>query len=228
MVAGPWKWDTLFMLQTFGWRSALAVVLGTAATAFYFRKEILNAGARTNSLVPKVPAWVVGVHICFLTLTVFTAHYMAFFVPLFLFFMGWCSVAREYQDELRLRESLLVGFFLGGLVTLGKLQDWWLQPLLSGLGEAPLFWGALALTAVTDNAALTFLGTLVPNLSDAAKYALVAGAVGGGGLTVIANAPNPAGYGLLRDAFGEDGISPANLFLAALPYTLLAAAAFLL
>jgi hypothetical protein len=228
MVAGPWQWDTLFMLQNFGWRSALAVILGTAATAFYFRKDILNTGSRTNGLVPKVPAWVVIVHIGFLTLTVFTAHYMAFFVPLFLFFLGWCSVAREYQDELRLKESLLVGFFLGGLVTLGKLQEWWLQPLLSGLGETPLFWGALALTAVTDNAALTFLGTLVPNLSDAAKYALVAGAVGGGGLTVIANAPNPAGYGLLRDAFGTDGISPLSLFLAALPYTLLAAALFLL
>jgi hypothetical protein len=228
MVAGPWKWDTLFMLQNFGWRSTFAVILGTIATALYFRRDILNTGSRTSSLVPKVPVWVVGVHIGFLFLTVFTAHFMAFFVPLFLFFLGWCAVAREYQDELRLKESLLVGFFLGGLVTLGKLQEWWLQPLLSGLGEAPLFWGALALTAVTDNAALTYLGTLVPDLSDTAKYALVAGAVGGGGLTVIANAPNPAGYGILRDAFGEDGISPLNLLLAALPYTLLAAAFFLL
>jgi Na+/H+ antiporter NhaD/arsenite permease-like protein len=81
---------------------------------------------------------------------------------------------------------------------------------------------------VTDNAALTYLGTLVPDLTPGARYALVAGAVAGGGLTVIANAPNPAGYGLLRDSFGEDGISPLNLFLSALPFTLLAAAAFLI
>lgn len=228
MVAGPWKWDTAFMLQNFGWRSALAVTIGTLATAAYFRNEIMKTGMRTTSMVPRVPLWVVMVHLWFLGLTVFTAHYMAFFVPLFLLFLGWCSVAREYQDELRLKESLLVGFFLGGLVTLGKLQDWWLQPLLSGLGETPLFWGALVLTAVTDNAALTYLGTLVPDLSDAAKYALVAGAVGGGGLTVIANAPNPAGYGLLRESFGPNGVSPLNLLLAALPYTLLAAAALLL
>ena len=133
-----------------------------------------------------------------------------------------------YQDELRIKESLLVGFFLGGLVTLGKLQDWWLQPVLSSLGDTAMFWGALSLTALTDNAALTYLGTLVTHLGDSVKYALVAGAVAGGGLTVIANAPNPAGYGLLRECFGEDGISPAGLLLGALPYTLLAAAAFLL
>jgi len=153
---------------------------------------------------------------------------MSFFIPLFLLFLGWCSVAKEYQEDLRIKESLLVGFFLGGLVTLGKLQDWWLQPVLMNLGDVPLFWGALSLTAFTDNAALTYLGTLVPNLSESAKYALVTGAVAGGGLTVIANAPNPAGYGLLRDSFGEDGISPFGLFLGALPFTLLAAAIFLL
>lgn len=228
MVAGPWQWDTPFMLQHFGWRSALAVILGTLATAAYFRKELMRTDMSAAGHIAKVPLWVVVVHLGFMALTVFTAHYMSFFVPLFLLFLGWCSVAREYQDELRLKESLLVGFFLGGLVTLGKLQDWWLQPVLSQLGDMPMFWGALALTAVTDNAALTYLGTLVPNLSESAKYALVAGAVGGGGLTVIANAPNPAGYGLLQDAFGEDGISPLSLFLAALPYTLLAAAFFLI
>jgi hypothetical protein len=228
MVAGPWQWDSAFMLQNFGWRSALAVVIGTLVTAVVFRKDLMRNGVRDVSLIPQVPYWVVAVHLVFLALTIITAHYMAFFVPLFLLFLGWCTVAREYQDELRLKESLLVGFFLGGLVTLGKLQDWWLQPLLSGLGDTTLFWGALSLTAVTDNAALTYLGTLVPNLSDTAKYALVAGAVGGGGLTIIANAPNPAGYGLLRDSFGEDGISPMGLFVAALPYTLLAATAFLL
>src|SRR5690606_36953396 len=138
------------------------------------------------------------------------------------------EVSKEYQTVLRIKEGLLVGFFLGGLVTLGKLQDWWLQPLLSGLGDTPLFWGTTALTALTDNAALTYLATLVPDLSDAAKYAVVAGAVTGGGLTVIANAPNPAGYGLLRESFGQDGISPLGLFLGALPYTFLAALAFLL
>jgi hypothetical protein len=229
MVAGPWQWDNMFMLTQFGWRAAVAIVIGTLATAYYFRRE-LNAIANETITNPgsNMKTWVILVHLGFLALTIVNAHYMAFFVPLFLLFLGWCTVAKEYQDELRIKESLLVGFFLGGLVTLGKLQDWWLQPILSSLGDMPLFWGALSLTAVTDNAALTYLGTLVPDLSESARYALVAGAVAGGGLTVIANAPNPAGFGLLRDSFGEDGISPMNLFLSALPFTLLAAGAFLI
>lgn len=230
MVAGPWGWDTSFMSATFGWRAAIAVVIGTALTAVVFKKELSGRVVveKIRAEQPKVPAWVVAIHLGFLVLTIATAHHISFFISLFLLFLGWCSVSKEYQDEIRVRESLLVGFFLGGLVTLGKMQDWWLQPLLSNLGETPLFWGALSLTAVTDNAALTYLGTLVPGLSDVAKYALVAGAVAGGGLTVIANAPNPAGYGLLRDSFGEDGISPLGLFLGALPYTIIAAVAFLM
>lgn len=229
MVAAPWGWSNSFMLSHFGWRAAIAIVIGTLATAFYFRRELEAAAALPKKLAGKeVRAWVILVHIVFLALTIVSAHYMAFFVPLFLIFLGWCKVAEEYQDELRIKESLLVAFFLGGLVTLGKLQDWWLQPLLSGLDSTTLFWGALGLTAVTDNAALTYLGTLVPELSDAARYALVAGAVGGGGLTIIANAPNPAGYGILRDSFGGEGINPLGLFVAALPFTLLAAAAFLI
>lgn len=229
MVATPWQWDNVYMLTNFGWRSTLAIVIGTVATGIYFRRELLqikpaNAGSQTYSM----KTWVILIHLAFLGLTIINAHYMAFFVPLFLLFLGWCTVAKEYQDELRIKESLLVGFFLGGLVTLGKLQDWWLQPILSQLGDLPLFWGALSLTAVTDNAALTYLGTLVPDLSESARYALVAGAVAGGGLTVIANAPNPAGYGLLRNSFGEDGISPLGLFLSALPFTLLAAGAYLI
>jgi hypothetical protein len=54
------------------------------------------------------------------------------------------------------------------------------------------------------------------------KYALVAGAVTGGGLTVIANAPNPAGYGLLKEHFGPEGVKPGRLFQAAVVPTLIA------
>ena len=87
---------------------------------------------------------------------------------------------------------------------------------------------APALTAITDNAALTYLGSLVQGLSEEFKYALVAGAVTGGGLTVIANAPNPAGFSILRAHFDDGAIHPLGLFVAALPPTLVAAAAFLL
>ena len=229
MVATPWQWTTPFMAAHFGWKAALAIVVGTVATAVAFRRQLVpGEQVAAGSGKESVPHWVTAVHVAFLCLTIVNAHHMVFFLPLFLFFLSWCSISKVYQDELRIKESLLVGFFLGGLVTLGKLQDWWLQPVLSSLGDTAMFWGALSLTALTDNAALTYLGTLVTHLGDSVKYALVAGAVAGGGLTVIANAPNPAGYGLLRECFGEDGISPAGLLLGALPYTLLAAAAFLL
>jgi predicted cation transporter len=128
---------------------------------------------------------------------------------------GWTQVTQEHQNELEIRESLLVGFFLGGLVVLGGMQQWWLKMLLMSLSDNALYFGATALTGITDNAALTYLGSLVPNLSDSTKFLLVAGSVTGGGLTVIANAPNPAGYGILRNEFGEDGIKPLGLLLSA-------------
>ncbi len=122
---------------------------------------------------------------------------------------------------------MLVGFFLAGLVVLGGMQQWWLQPLVSGMGPDLLFFGALGLTTITDNAALTYLGSLIVGMSDDAKYALVAGAVAGGGLTVIANAPNPAGVSLLRRGFRDETIRAGGLALGALPPTIVAAALLL-
>ena len=58
------------------------------------------------------------------------------------------------------------------------------------------------------DAAITFLSTLVPNFSDSLKYMVVAGAVAGGDLTIIANAPNPAGVSILKKYFNNE-VSPA-------------------
>ena len=143
------------------------------------------------------------------------------FIGLFLFFLGLVHVTKEYQTSLKLREGLLVAFFLGGLVVLGSPHRWWLEPILTKLDSGLLFLASIGLTAITDNAAITYLGSLVPTLTEFSKYALVAGAVTGGGLTVIANAPNPAGYGILNHAFGKDGISPIKLFLFATPFTII-------
>jgi Na+/H+ antiporter NhaD/arsenite permease-like protein len=109
---------------------------------------------------------------------------------------------------------------------LGGQQQWWLEPLLLKMDANAVFFGATALTAITDNAALTYLGSLVQGLSDEFKYALVAGAVTGGGLTIIANAPNPAGASILRARFPDQAIHAGGLLLAALPATMVAMACF--
>lgn len=227
MVAGKWGWGIGHMIGFFGYKAAVSVILGTIFVALMNQKELTGdfdlRADREDRMHPKW--WITLIHVIFLALVVATAHHMVMFLAMFLFFLGFTEVTKEYQDDVKVKESLLVGFFLGGLVVLGTLQAWWLKPVLSSLSDLPLYLGSTALTGITDNAALTYLGSLV-GLTDSQKYYLVAGAVTGGGLTVIANAPNPAGFGILKGNFGEDGISPLGLLKSALFPTFLALLAF--
>ncbi len=229
MVATPWEWGTGFMASTFGWRAAASCLCSTVLMTIIFWKQLNALEADTTKSQP-IPSWLTALHLVFLASVVGLAHHPDIFFGIFMIFLGLVTATHEYQDSLKLREGLLVGFFLAGLVTLGKPQSWWLEPLLnnSQMTAAKLYFGATALTAITDNAALTYLGTQVPRISPELKYALVAGAVSGGGLTVIANAPNPAGAGILQSsrAFGENGLSPVGLLLGATPPTLMAIAFF--
>jgi len=159
--------------------------------------------------------------------TVLNAHTPPLFIGGFLFFLGFAQATGPHQNRVDLKPALLVGFFLAGLVNHGGVQSWWIAPVLGSLTELPLMIGATILTAFNDNAAITFLSTLVPNMSDAAKYAVVAGAVTGGGLTVIANAPNPAGQAILSKFF-ENGISPAKLAVSALIPTIIMGLCFMI
>ncbi|HEX7045375.1 MAG TPA: putative Na+/H+ antiporter [Burkholderiales bacterium] len=226
MVAGTWGWDIGFMLSTFGWKAALAAVANALFATLLFQAELRRLPA-TAVAKQEAPFVIIALHVAFLAGVVVFAHHPVVFMGIFLFFLGVAQAYPRYQERLILREGLLVGFFLMGLVILGTQQRWWLQPALSGMNATVLYFGATALTAITDNAALTYLGSLVEGIDDAFKYALVAGAVTGGGLTVIANAPNPAGFAILRGSFPEGAISPVALFLYALPPTLMAMAAFL-
>jgi hypothetical protein len=226
MVAGSWGWDSAFMLTHLGWRAALAVAINATAVSFLLAKYL--APSVPGTVPPAVPLAVSAVHLAFLAGVVLMAHHPLLFVGVFMLFLGFTQAYQRYQDPLILREGLLVGFFLAGLVVLGGMQQWWLQPIVSSLGPTALFFSALGLTAITDNAALTYLGSLIAGLSDQAKYMLVAGAVAGGGLTVIANAPNPAGAALLRHGFRDASIGAAGLFLGALAPTCVAAVLFLI
>ncbi len=222
MVAGKWGWDIAFMLTTFGWKAAIAVTVNAVAVTVLFRKQLGLISVESESRRAAVPVAIMVVNSLILLGMVMFAHHPALFIGLLLFFMGFATAYQRHQGRLIIREALLVAFFLAGLVVLGGLQQWWLQPLLLSMSSDAVYYGATALTAVTDNAALTYLGSLVEGLSDEFKYMLVAGAVTGGGLTVIANAPNPAGFSLLKVRFEDETINPLSLLVAALPPTFVA------
>ncbi len=231
MVANTFGWDSAYMATHFGWRAALAVLISAGAATILCRNYLLDGTIGVASAEKDrapVPPIVIAIHIAFLVAIVLSAHHMPIFMGLLLLFVGYAYAYRHHQNPLMIREGLMVGFFLAGLVVLGGLQKWWLQDLLGGLSPTVLFWGAAMLTAITDNAALTYLGSLVEGTSEIWRYMLVAGAVTGGGLTVIANAPNPAGFAILKNTFPDGAISPLKLLAAAAPPTLIAAVMFLL
>jgi hypothetical protein len=228
MVAGTWGWDSAYMLLHFGWRVIIAVTLNATVVTFLLHSHLRQIDASVAGETARVPPLVSLIHLGFLAAVVVMAHHPVLFIGLFLLFLGFTKAYERYQSPLILKEGLLVGFFLAGLVVLGGMQQWWLQSVVSSLGATALFFGALGLTAVTDNAALTYLGSLITGLSEHEKYMLLAGAVGGGGLTVIANAPNPAGAALLRQGFADGSIGAVWLFLGALGPTCAAAIMFLL
>jgi hypothetical protein len=233
MVAGIWEWTTPYVFSILGWKCALAIVLSNALYFLAFRKELAELDHRAHPQAGEsrllrwadredpVPRGIVLVHLGFLAWTVFCSHYPAMFLGGFLFFIAFVEATRHHQNLIGLRSPILVGFFLGALVIHGRCQSWWIEPLLTGgMPEWILLLGAAFLTAFNDNAAITFLASQAPGLSEFAKYAVVAGAVAGGGLTVIANAPNPAGQSILGRFF-EGGVSAGKLALgAALPTAL--------
>ncbi len=230
MVAATWQWDSAFMFTTFGWKAALAVLANATVCAAVVRPYLMaepGGAPAANDEVP-VPMAVMAVHWVLLVGIVLMAHRPVAFIALFLMFLGLTQAYSRYQNPLILKEALLVAFFLAGLVVLGGMQSWWLQPIVGSLEPMALFFSALGLTAITDNAALTYLGSQIQGLSESAKYMLMAGAVAGGGLTVIANAPNPAGAALLRHGFADESIGAGGLLLGALGPTAVAVAAFLL
>jgi Na+/H+ antiporter NhaD/arsenite permease-like protein len=239
MVASKWKFDLMYMLTHFGWKAAISGLIAAFFVTLIFLKEFKELDKKENPLdvreVP-VPWWVVVIHLFSLAWTVYFVHHPILFAFGFLFFLGWCVISQEYQDEINIKPALLVGFFLAGLKVHGELQEWWIKPLIASFDEWPLFLGSTVLTAFNDNAAITYLSTFAfpegfspeGSIEFLKKYAVVAGAVTGGGLTVIANAPNPAGNSILKGYFGEEGVSPLKLFLYALPPTILAAICFML
>ncbi len=226
VVAGTWGWSLKDVFINLGEAVLLAVFVNTTLFSIFFRKEISqNLNPIEKDQYP-MPAWVIGSHVLFLVLVVATAHYSQVFMGLFLIFIGLTTVTKNYQDGLKFREGLLVAFFLAGLIVFGSFQRWWLEPILTALDQKTLYVAATALTAITDNAALTYLGSQVPSLSELSKWALVSGAISGGGLSILANAPNPAGFSILSSKFKNGTLNAGKLFAAALPLTIVVMISF--
>jgi Putative Na+/H+ antiporter len=233
LAASAWKWTMPFMAANFGWKAVIAIIVSNVLYWLAFRKEFNRLRQEQREFRDeedrrRVPWSITVIHLLFLVWTVLNAHYPVLVVLGFLFFLAFVSATRHNQQGIALRPPLLVGFFLASLVIHGGCQSWWIGPVLKELSEWPLMICATVLTAFNDNAAITYLATLVPGFPDASRYAVMAGAVTGGGLTVIANAPNPAGQSILASRFGEAGISPLGLLLGAIVPTMIVALAFML
>jgi hypothetical protein len=222
MVASRWGWDTPYMFLTFGWKAFGAICFCTLAYLFLFRSEFRAMTKRVSSfeashpvLEKPVPWTVVIGNLLFLVWTVCNSQSPPLVIGGFLFFLAFVDATRYHQRAISLRMPLMVGFFLAGLVVHGTLQSWWIEPILNRLSEGSLLLSSVALSAFNDNAAITYLASLVPHFSDDLKYLILSGAVAAGGLTIVANAPNPAGNALLSRYF-EGGISQLLLFVAAI------------
>lgn len=240
MVASTWGWDMGFMFSHFGWKAVIAILVSNAIYFAFFRKELTRIADAADGLEDgiqhpiawhdredPVPPWVVAIHLFFLGWTVFNAHDPILFIGGFLFFLAFVVATQHHQNHISMKGPLLVGFFLGALIIHGGCQAWWIEPIITALNNSPqpLMIGSTILTAFNDNAAITYLASQVQGISPEAKYAVVAGAVTGGGLTVIANAPNPAGQSILAKHFGGT-VSPAKLVMGALVPTILCYLAF--
>lgn len=219
MVAGTWGWTNSFMFTAFGWKAIIACILTTIVAIAMFYKELSGLemeAPKKEEEYEKVPFYVTALHFGFLAILVAVGHYPVLFLPIFIVFLGLCGkVFRQYQDRLMIEQGLLVCLFLCGLVVLGGLQQWWLQPVLMSMSNTQVMFGAIGLGAFTDNAAITYLGSLVQGLSDEFKYSMVVGAVCGGGFTVIANAPNPAAVNILKKNMENNAVEPISLALSA-------------
>jgi hypothetical protein len=231
MVASVWQWNFSHMLTNFGWKAAFGIFLANTIYFFRFRKELFSLSPgrmRGDAEARPIPKRIMLMHVLFMVWVVATAHYPVLVIVGFLFYLAFVQATGRHQEVSSVRGPLLVGFFLLSLVFHGTCQQWWLEPILGKLGEWPLMISATILTGFNDNAAITYLASLVPDFSATLKYSVMAGAVTGGGLTVIANAPNPVGQAILRDEFGDGGVSPLGLFLAAIVPTFVVGSCFML
>ena len=237
ILSHAWKWSTLQLFMSFGWKILLGIGISNFLYWFLFRKEFQFLDKRRKVILATqflhskekeeapIPKWVTFTHALFIVWIVLVSEYPAIFLGSFLIFVGFHQATRSHQYPIRIIRPMLVGLFLAGLVIHGGLQGWWILNLLEGLSPLAVMGITILLAGFNDNAAIAYLVTLIPTWSALCKYAVFTGIIAGGGLTVIANAPNPAGYTILKHHFSE-GIHPLKLLGAAAIPTIILYAIF--
>jgi hypothetical protein len=218
MVAHRWNWSLSYVFMNFGVRAIGGILLATAMCGFFLRKDLasLSRCECKGTEAGGCSVLLILCHVALMAWTVCNLHCPVKVTGGFCAFLAVVRLSRRQQSKLRLKEAALVGLFLAGLVVHGGLQTWWIGPLLDGLCPIALFAVAMAISSCNDNAAVTYLTSMVPSFQNccALQNAVVSGAICGGGLTVIANAPNPAGHAMLKRHF-PGGVSSLRLLLAA-------------
>jgi len=224
-----WNWDILDFFSQFGWRVLVGIFLVNLLYFTLLRKDFRSLTKITHSEEDRreadlhkgpVPVWITCIHLGFLAWTIVMAHYLPIFFGSYLLYLGFHQATRMHQYRINLKRPLMVGLFLAGLVIHGGFQGWWIEPLIGDLGYGAMMVTGTVLTAFNENTTVAYLACLLDDLKPQIQYALVSGLVAGGGLTIMAHAPNPAGQALLRPYFPK-GISSLRVFLAALVPTLI-------
>lgn len=228
-LARCWKWELGDFFSLFGWRILFGIGLVNLLYFLFLRRDLeaLNAPVHRSSISgeAKIPIWVSASHLAFLLWTIAMSAYPPLFLGGYFLFLGFYQATRHHQWKLNLRSPLLVGLFLAGLEIHGGFQGWWIEPLLGDIGFGPLLLSSTFISAFNENTLVAHLACLLEKLPLSLKYAMASGLVAGGGLTVIAHAPNPVGQALLAPHFPK-GVSPWHLFLSALGATLVFLAIF--
>ncbi|HSX12076.1 MAG TPA: putative Na+/H+ antiporter [Rhabdochlamydiaceae bacterium] len=223
ILSNCYKWGAADFFHQFGIKTLFGILGVNLAYFFIFRKEFQALKKKSSEWVvkkeEKIPLWITFAHLLFISWVIYMKEYSPIFTGTYLLFLGFHHATRPYQSQLSIRQPLMVGLFLIGLIIHTEFQKWWIEQLLTHLNYGQMLLTGLVVTAFTENSIVASLSCLIPDLTPLLKYALVAGFIAGGGLTVIAHAPNLVGQTILKRYFRK-GVSPLYLFLGALGPTL--------
>ena len=227
MVANSWKWNTVYLLQTFGWKVVAGIVVSNGLYFWLFHKELRSLKLLKKELKgqPEVPFWVTAVHLLFLAWIALNSANPIILIPSFILFIGFYQATAPYQVFMNLREPLFVGFFLASLIVLSDMQFWWIEPVVERLDETGLYFASLLISAFTHNSSAALLYSHLPNLNEHVKVLLMSASMAAGGLTIMANGPNIVAYSLLEESFDHE-MSFTKLFIAAFLPTLIMSFSF--